>query len=198
MIPFLLWNRIIGSSLRERIAAADALKRQPAALDRAVFLDGLDRVLRAGRDIPAAGRFVWRNIPAIKPDHRQQQPLHVRAAATLLSFKARSRAIFGFLIACAYGPYPCDQHKVDAVGKFVLVETVRLTEQTLDAVSFHRTRQLGTDGESPAGCSRACSCGSRSQRVFLPWTHHDDTIGGIRGFPLRILFFSSSDAPVFS
>ena len=35
-------------------------------------------------------------------------------------------------------------------------------------------------------------------RVFLPWTRHDDTIGGIHGFPLRILFFSSSDAPVFS
>lgn len=90
MIPFLLWNWIIGSSLRERIAAANTLKRQPAALECAVFLDGLDRVLRAGRDIPAARRFVGRNIPAIKPDHRQQQPLHVRAAATLLSFKARS------------------------------------------------------------------------------------------------------------
>ena len=67
-----LRNRVIGSSLRERIAAADALKRQPAALECTVFLDGLDRILRAGRDIPAAGRFVWRNIPAIKPDHRQQ------------------------------------------------------------------------------------------------------------------------------
>ena len=81
-------------------------------------------------------------------DHRQQQPLHVRVAATLLSFKARSSDFSDFLIACAYGPYPCDQHKVDAVGKFVLVETIRLTKQTLDAVSFHRTRQLGTDGES--------------------------------------------------
>ena len=95
----------------------------------------------------------------------------------LVVLQGAQQRFFDFLIACAYGPYPCDQHKVDAVGKFALVETVRLTKQTLDAVS---------------------SCGSRSQRVFLPWTHHDDTIGGIRGFPLRILFFSSSDAPVFS
>ena len=116
----------------------------------------------------------------------------------LVVLQGAQQRFFDFLIACAYGPYPCDQHKVDAVGKFVLVETVRLTKQTLDAVSFHRTRQLGTDGESQPVGSRACSCGSRSQRVFLPWTHHDDTIGGIRGFPLRILFFSSSDAPVFS
>ena len=135
MIPFLLWNRIIGSSLRERIAAADALKRQPAALDRAVFLDGLDRVLRAGRDIPAAG-----SSPAAAAS--------CPSCRNLVVLQGAQQRFFDFLIACAYGPYPCDQHKVDAVGKFVLVETVRLTKQTLDAVSFHRTRQLGTDGES--------------------------------------------------
>ena len=66
----------------------------------------------------------------------------------LVVLQGAQQRFFDFLIACAYGPYPCDQHKVDAVGKFVLVETVRLTKQTLDAVSFHRTRQLGTDGES--------------------------------------------------
>ena len=90
MIPFLLWNWIIGSSLRERIAAANTLERQPAALERAVFLDRLDRILRAGRDIAAAGRMRRGKIPAVKADRRQHQPFHCFAAADGFSRSARS------------------------------------------------------------------------------------------------------------
>ena len=130
MIPFLLWNRIIGSSLRERIAAADALKRQPAALDRAVFLDGsIAYCEQVGIYRQQGGLFG--EYTGDKTGSSPAAAASCPSCRNLVVLQGAQQRFFDFLIACAYGPYPCDQHKVDAVGKFVLVETVRLTKQRL-------------------------------------------------------------------
>ena len=75
LLPFDSRNGVI-STFMERIAAEDALERQPAALEGAIFFNGLQGVLGAGGDIVAAAGPVGRNGPLLKPDQGFQNMLH--------------------------------------------------------------------------------------------------------------------------
>ena len=66
-------HELIGSGV---ITAAYALDGEPRALERSVFLQSLERILRAGRNEPAAGRLERRNVPAVKLHKGDEQTLH--------------------------------------------------------------------------------------------------------------------------
>ena len=76
MIVFPCSGYGIVSALVKRMTAQDPFESQPAALDGAVFLNGLQRVLGAGGDIVAAGRKTGRDASSIEPDHPQHQLFH--------------------------------------------------------------------------------------------------------------------------
>ena len=50
------------------MAAADALDAEPGAFQGAVFLDGFEGVLRAGRGEPAGGRCERGDEPLVEAD----------------------------------------------------------------------------------------------------------------------------------
>ena len=58
------------------MAAADALERQPAALEGPVFSDGLVSIGRASWGIPTLGRKGGRNVLLIKPNEKEKYFFH--------------------------------------------------------------------------------------------------------------------------
>lgn len=70
-----------------------ATKRQPAAPESAILLNGLHRVLGTRGAEAAAGRERGRNMPLIKPNESEQKPFHVLSDASSIrcSFRARER-----------------------------------------------------------------------------------------------------------
>src|SRR5699024_9741017 len=71
----MLGNWVVGTLVVEGIAPRQPLHGQPAALDRAVLLNRLQRVLRAGGGEPAPGRKKGRDTPLIKSDQLKKDAL---------------------------------------------------------------------------------------------------------------------------
>src|SRR5579872_7475173 len=65
-------HRVVAAT-RERVAACDASGSHPPALQPSVPLDGLIRVVRAGRVVATRGRQDFRERPLITADQEQEQ-----------------------------------------------------------------------------------------------------------------------------
>jgi len=56
-----------------RMTAQNALKSQPSAFERPIFLNSLNSILGTCRRKSATGRCIWRNGCLIKPDRENEQ-----------------------------------------------------------------------------------------------------------------------------
>src|SRR3990170_8217092 len=74
-----IWHRVEAMAA-ERVAAAKPGKREPAALPRPVRVDGLPRIVRATRQMPAVHAKQGRDGKAIERNRgKQQRPCDPRA-----------------------------------------------------------------------------------------------------------------------
>src|SRR5258707_7217254 len=74
--PFRLRNRVVQITMIERMAPADAPGCHPAAAHKAILIDGLIPILRAGRCETAARRQDERKRPLIDEDEPHAQIFH--------------------------------------------------------------------------------------------------------------------------
>ena len=71
-IPHSLWNWVVAATA-PGVARQDALEGEPTALEKAVFLDGFDAVVRACSRIAATFADEGRQRHLIEPDQQNQQ-----------------------------------------------------------------------------------------------------------------------------
>ena len=69
---YCLWHRVIPAAA-PRVARQDALEGEPAALEKAIFPDGLDAVVGAGRHITATLAQPRRQRHLIESDQEYQE-----------------------------------------------------------------------------------------------------------------------------
>ena len=86
-----LWHRVKIVSLVKGITPQQPFERQPAALHRAVLLDRLQGILRAGRRKPAPARQARGDILLVQADEPQAYPLHAVCPPRRPSFAASER-----------------------------------------------------------------------------------------------------------
>ena len=82
-----------GQDLVKRIAAQDTPERQPAALEGAVLLNRLQRILGTGGNIPAARRPVRGDGHPVKFHQGQQDLFHHDRSSSSSSFLQRRRKV---------------------------------------------------------------------------------------------------------
>ena len=134
----------------EGVAAAYALQGEPAALQGAVFLDGLKRVLGAGGDKAAAGRRQRGYPPPVKPYHRNKEPLHALFALPEQAELAAGREKFALkpLVISPDAPRAGYDYQIVPAAKPAFVQPVYFAQPAPHAVAHNGAAELVRDGEA--------------------------------------------------
>ena len=136
------------------MAPHNSFERQPAPLERAVLLDGLERVLRAGGNEAAAGGTQGRDAFPVKAHEREKKSLHgffSRSPSFPHTFKnARSSSRYSAPTARVRATIPADNAKllaaydayVTALKGVASIDYGDISQERIDALV-----QAGSDME---------------------------------------------------